>query len=106
MFHIVATNAFFGAIVFLFFFSFIVAELTGTTFNLISPITLGISGSLIAVVIGASNTPIVKGLAMLALFIDLGIHFIFSPVNPVVLGLVVVPIILLMGMSMAEIGQG
>lgn len=99
------STVFAGAILFLFFFSFFVAEITGTTLSLLSPLTLGISTGSLALVIGASNTPILKGAGMLALFLDLGIHFLFSPVPLLINGLVVAPALLILGLSMAEIGQ-
>jgi hypothetical protein len=95
-----------GSLVFLFVFSFFVAGFTGTTLSLISPITLGVSGGLLAVVIGAANTPIAKGVAMAILFGDIFFHFIFSGIDPLILGLVIAPIILALGLAMAEIGQG
>lgn len=95
-----------GSILFLFIFSFFVAEITGTTLELLSPITLGVTTGLLGVIIGASNTPVIKGAFMVALFSDIALHFVFSPVPLLVNGLIVVPALLVMGLSMAEIGQG
>lgn len=100
-----SSRAFMGSVAFLLAFSWIVAEFTGTTTELLNPITLAVSGGLLAVVIGASATPIAKGAALLLLFIDITIHLVYSSVNPLLLGLIVAPIILTLGMSMAQIGQ-
>ena len=101
-----ATKTFFVCILFLFGFSFLIAELTGSTTSLFSPLTLGITGSLLAIVIGLSNTPVLKGGAMLLLFLDIALHFVFSSVDPIILAVIVAPVLLTLGLAMAEIGQG
>lgn len=102
----IATKLLLGTFAFLFIFSFLVAEMSGTTFELLSPLTLGVTGSILVVVIAASNTPIAKGAAMAALFVVVAGYFVFSPVPPLILGVVIAPIFLAMGLAMAEIGQG
>lgn len=101
-----SSNVFLGSLAFLLFFSFVVAEITGTTFSFISPITLAISTGALVGVITASNTPVLKGASMAILFGDIIFHFVFLDIPPVMLFLVITPIFITLGLSMAEIGQG
>jgi hypothetical protein len=96
-----------GIIMFQFFFAFLVADATGTTFMLLSPLTLSALSILLAAVIAASNTPIIKGGAMLLFFGAVVALFAFSPTIPTfIFGLVLVPIWIGLGMSMADVGRG
>lgn len=102
------TNAKFimSILLFQFFFSAILASMTGTLFNLVSPLTFSVISGLLVTVIAASNTPIVKGVAMGVFFGAMAVFFTFSAVPLAIFGLVIAPLLIGMGLAMAEIGQG
>lgn len=95
----------FGIMIFVFFLSVFLADLTGTTFNLLSPITLTIVSLPLVAVIIASNTPIVKGAAMAVFFGVVGVYFIFSAIPIAIYGVLIVPMFIAFALSLAEIGQ-
>lgn len=101
-----STTLLLGTFIFLFIFSFLLSEMTGTTMELLSPITLGVTGSVLVGVIAVANTPIAKGGALAILFVTIAGYFVFSPVPPLILGIVIVPIFLSTGLAFAEVGQG
>jgi hypothetical protein len=95
----------FGIMVFVFFLSVFLADLTGTTFNLLSPITLTLVSIPLVAVIAASNTPIVKGAAMASFFGIVGVYFYFSTVPIAIYGVLIVPMFIAFALALAEIGQ-
>jgi hypothetical protein len=96
----------FSIMLFQFFFAVILAGISNTTFSLLSPITFSGISILLVAVIAASNTPIVKGAAMGIFFGAIVIFFTFSGIPLPIFGLVIVPMLIGMGLAMAEIGQG
>jgi len=95
----------FSILLFQFFFSVILAGISGTTFNLLSPITFSLLSGLLVAVIAASSTPIVKGAAMAIFFTTIAVYFTFSGIPLPIFGLVIVPMLVGMGLAMAEVGQ-
>lgn len=94
----------FGSLIFAFFLSVILSEVTGTTYNFISPITLTIISTPLIAVITASNTPIVKGTALAVFFGVITTFIILSDIPLYVFGLIIVPLFISVGLSFAEIG--
>jgi hypothetical protein len=95
-----------GVMVFTFFLSVITSLISNTQFNLLSPITLTLVSIPLIAIITASNTPVIKGGAMVSLFIIIGGFFAFSNIPIEIYGIVIVPIFIALGLSFAEIGQG
>lgn len=93
-------------LLFQFFFALILAGISNTAFNLLSPITFAAISILLTAVIAASNTPVVKGAAMALFFGAVVIFFTFSGIPIYIFGLLIVPMIIGMGLAMAEVGQG
>jgi hypothetical protein len=102
------TNAKFimSIMLFQFFFSVILAGISETTFDLLSPITFSAISILLVAVIAASNTPVIKGAALALLWGGVVVFFVFSEIPILIFGLVIVPMLIGMGLAMAEIGQG
>lgn len=95
-----------GIIIFMFFFSIFLASLTGTTYQLLSPITLTLISVPLVAVIAAANTPIVKGTFMAAFFAVLIGFFAFSAMPIYIFGLIIVPLFIGLGLALADIGSG
>lgn len=91
---------------FIIFFGFVAAEISETTYELISPLTISVLSASILAVISVANTPVVKGVAAAGLWAVLfGLFFIID-IPLIVYGLFLVPIIIGMGFAMMEAGEG
>lgn len=93
-----------GALIFTFLLSFLISEITGTTYELISPLTLSAISIPLVAVISASNTPIVKGTALAVLFGVITGFIILSDIPIYIFGFVIVPIFISIGLAFADIG--
>lgn len=102
------TNAKFimSILLFQFVFAIILAGISNSTFSLLSPITFAAISILLTAVIAASNTPVVKGAAMAIFFGAIAIYFTFSGIPLIIFGILIVPMLIGLGLAMAEIGQG
>lgn len=94
----------FGSLIFTFFLSFILSEITGTTYSFFSPLALTLISTPLVAVIGASNTPIIKGTALAVFFGVITTYIILSDIPIYVFGLVIVPLFISVGLAFADIG--
>lgn len=94
-----------GSLIFTFLVSFLVSEISGTTYEIISPLTLSVISIPLIAVISASNTPIIKGSALAILFSVITGFIILSEIPIYIFGFVIVPIFISVGLAFADIGS-
>lgn len=95
--------------IFMIFLGWLLGEMSGESYVLLSPITWTIITIEVGAVIGLANTPVLKGGAMVVLFATMvGTFFVdlFFNQMPIVWGILFVPMYIAMGFMMMEAGKG